>query len=65
MTDLVKNEARNIIRNNFEYLNEVIEATITNLLEEENIDCEREFISELQYLYDNYVGRQKYEKQSN
>jgi hypothetical protein len=65
MTDIVKNEARNILRNNFEYLDEVIEAAIINLLEDENIDCEQEFILELQYAYDTYVGREKYGKQPN
>ncbi len=63
MAELVKDKAGNIILNNLEYLDEVIEATIINLLEEENIDCEQEFMSELQYIYDTYVAREKYGKQ--
>jgi len=64
MTEKTKIKAGNIIKNNFEYLDEVVEAAIVNLLENERIDeGDNEFVLELQHLYDTYVGREKYGKQ--
>jgi hypothetical protein len=63
MTELTKDKAIKVIQNNLEYLDEVIESAIVNLLEEEGIDeGDNDFVLELQYIYDTYVGREKYGK---
>ena len=64
MTELAKSKAENLIRNNVEYFDEVVEAAIVNLLEDEEIDEEEEYsLGELQYIYDIYVVREKYGRQ--
>ena len=65
MTELMKRKARSVIQNNLEYLDEVIEAAIVNLLEDEGIEeGDNEFVLELQYIYDTYIEKEKYGKQS-
>ncbi len=64
MTKLTKDRAIKVIQNNLEYLDDVVEAAIVNLLEDEGIDeGDNDFVLELQYIYDTYVGREKYGKQ--
>ncbi len=48
MKESTKIKAKNIIENNFEYLDEVVESAIVNMLEDEDIESENEFILELQ-----------------
>ena len=61
MTKLTEQKAGKIIRDNFEYLDEVVETAIVNLLEDEGVDeGENDFAAELQYIYDVYVGEEKY-----
>ena len=61
----MKRKARSVIQNNLEYLDEVIEAAIVNLLEDEGIEeGDNEFVLELQYIYDTYIEKEKYGKQS-
>jgi hypothetical protein len=60
MTKLTKDKAIKVIQNNLEYLDDVVEAAIVNLLEDEG---DNDFVLELQYIYDTYVGREKYGKQ--
>jgi len=64
VTKLTRSRAEKLIRNNVEYFDEVVEAAIVNLLEDEGIDEEDNyFVGELQYLYDIYVVRKKYGRQ--
>ncbi|CAN5783195.1 hypothetical protein BH20ACI4_BH20ACI4_24670 [soil metagenome] len=64
MPKSIKSRAEKIVLNNLEYFDEVVEAAIVNLLEDEVIDGEYDsFVEELQYLYDIYVVRKKYGKQ--
>ena len=52
-----------LIQNHFEYFDEVVEAAIINLLEDENIEDDSEnSVEELQYIYDMYVASEKYGK---
>lgn len=63
MTELMERKARSVIENNLEYFDDVIEAAIVNLLENEGIDeVDNDFVLELQYIYDTYVGKEKYGK---
>ena len=64
MIEQTSQKARNIVQNNLAYLDEVVEATIVNLLEDEGIvEGDKEFVWELQYIYDIYVARKKYGRQ--
>ncbi len=64
VTKLTRSRAEKLIRNNVEYFDEVVEAAIVNLLEDEGIDeGDNYFVGELQYLYDVYVVRKKYGRQ--
>lgn len=64
MTKSTRDKAIKVIRDNLEYLNDVIENAIVNLLEGEGIiEGDNEFVEELQYTYDIYVVRKKYGRQ--
>ncbi len=57
----MKRKAEKIVSDNFEYFDEVVEAAIVNLLEDEGVtEGDNDFIGELQYTYDIYVGAKKY-----
>ena len=60
MTEETNQKAKNLIQNNLTYLDEVVEAAVVNLLEDEGIECDNEFVVELQHIYDVYVGGEKY-----
>ncbi len=59
MTEFEIEKARKIVRNNLVYLDEVIEAAIINLLEDENVDCSQEFLTELCETYFEYIARDR------
>jgi len=59
MTELMKNSAINIVQNNLVYLDEVVEAAIINLLEDENVECNKEFLTELQEIYNSYIAENR------
>jgi hypothetical protein len=64
MKELAKRKAKSLVENNLEYLDEIIESAIVNLLEDNRIDVQdNDFVLELQYIYDTYVGKEKYGKQ--
>ena len=64
MTKLTKDKAVEILRENVGYLDDIIEHSIINLLEDEGItEADNEFVRELQYIYDNYVATKKYGRQ--
>ena len=64
MTELTRIKAIKLIQRHSEYFDEVVEAAIIDLLEEDGItEGDREFIWELQYIYDSYVGKEKYGRQ--
>ncbi len=64
MTELTRTKATNLIQRHFEYLDDVIEHAIVNLLNDEGIlEGDNEFVWELQYIYDVYVARKKYGRQ--
>ncbi|MCY7347823.1 MAG: hypothetical protein LH614_16620 [Pyrinomonadaceae bacterium] len=60
MTEETNQKAKSLIQNNLAYLDEVVEAAVVNLLEDEGIECDNEFVAELQYIYDVYVGGKKH-----
>ncbi len=61
MTELMRSKAIKVIENNLAYLDEVVEAAIVNLLEDEGIvEGDNELVSELQRIYDTYIGEEKY-----
>ncbi|MCY7374769.1 MAG: hypothetical protein LH472_02200 [Pyrinomonadaceae bacterium] len=61
LTELMEQKDKKIIRENFAYLDEVVEAAIVNLLEDEGVKGgDNDFVRELQYIYDVYVGGEKY-----
>ena len=63
MLESTKIKAEKMMRGNFEYLDEVVEAAIVNILEDEKIEeGDNDFVAELQYLYDIYVAKEKYGK---
>ncbi|MGI8555408.1 MAG: hypothetical protein ACR2LT_03500 [Pyrinomonadaceae bacterium] len=62
MKESTKIKARKIVENNLEYLDEVIEAALVNLLADEGVESDNEFITELQLIYERYVGEEKYGK---
>lgn len=62
MKESTKIKARKIVENNLEYLDEVIEAALVNLLADEDVESDNEFITELQLIYERYVGEEKYGK---
>lgn len=57
MTDSMKREAVNLLNNNLDYLGEVIEAAIINLLEDADLDCENEFVTQLKNIYLTEAGK--------
>lgn len=59
MTELMKNSAINIVQNNLVYLDEVVEAAIINLLDDENVECNKEFLMELQEIYNSYIAENR------
>ncbi len=62
----MRNKAINIIQNNVEYLDEVVEAAIVNLLEDEGVDeGDGDFVAELQQIYEAYIGGAKYGRRTN
>ncbi len=64
MTKQTRDKAIKVIRDNFEYLDDVIKHTIVNLLNDEDIiEGDNEFVWELQYIYDIYVATKKYGRQ--
>ena len=64
MTTQTRDKAIKAIRDNFEYLDDVIKHTIVNLLNDEDIiEGDNEFVWELQYIYDSYVATKKYGRQ--
>lgn len=64
MTKQTRDKAIKAIRDNFEYLDDVIKHTIVNLLNDEDIiEGDNEFVWELQYIYDIYVATKKYGRQ--
>lgn len=64
MTKLTRDKTIKVIRDNVEYLDDVIEHTIVNLLEDEGIiEGDNEFVWKLQYIYDVYVAGKKYGRQ--
>lgn len=52
MTGLMKRKARSIVQNNLEYLDETVKAAIINLMEDEDIESDNEFIMALQQIYE-------------
>lgn len=61
VSELTKIKAEKIIKENFEYLDEVVEAAIVNILEDVKIEeGDNYFVAELQYTYDIYVAERKY-----
>ncbi|HXG83453.1 MAG TPA: hypothetical protein VNI84_05430 [Pyrinomonadaceae bacterium] len=64
MTELMKRKAEDVVQNNLVYLDEVVEAAIVNLMEDAGVDCDNEFITELQRIYETYVGGEKYGRQT-
>lgn len=63
MIEVMKRKARIVVQNDLEYLDEVVEAAIVNLMEDEGVKGDNEFITELQRIYDTYVGGEKYGNQ--
>lgn len=64
MTKLTRDKAIKILGENVEYLDDVIEQSIVYLLNEEGIiEGDKEFVWELQYIYDIYVATKKYRRQ--
>jgi len=64
MTELMKHKAKSVVQSNLIYLDEVIEATIVNLLADEGIDCDQEFLPELQEIYNKYISKEEINKQN-
>jgi hypothetical protein len=63
MLELEINKAKKLIQNNFEYLDEVVESAILNVLEDAGVEEESgNIVEELQYIYDTYVAEKKYGK---
>jgi hypothetical protein len=61
ITELKEQKVRKIVRENFEYFDEVVEAAIINLLEDEVVEGSgNDFVVLLQYTYDVYIGEIKY-----
>lgn len=64
MTKLTRDKAIKVLKENVEYLDDVIEHAVVNLLEDEGItEGDNEFVWELQYIYDVYVATKKYGRQ--
>lgn len=61
VSESTKIKAEKIIEENFEYLDEVVEAAITKILEDVKIEeGGNNFVAELQYAYDLYIAERKY-----
>lgn len=64
MTEFMSNKAVDVIENNLEYLDEVVEAAIVNLMEDEGVEgIDNDFIAELQKIFEEYAAGAKYGKQ--
>lgn len=64
MTELMRNKAVKIIQDNVEYLDEVVEAAIVNLLEDAGVKGgDNDFVAELQKIFEKYIAGAKYGRQ--
>lgn len=57
-SEVVRTEAKEMIRSNCGYLDEVVEAAIVNLLEDEGIEGDNDLVLELKEEYNEYIVRQ-------
>ena len=64
MTEVTKNKAISLVRNNFNFLDDVVKFAIINLLEDADIECEKDFLAELQNIHYTRLLENKDEKET-